>query len=76
MSVSNWYTLAAAVALLGLATLNQPWTTLITAGCGLIVGLALAADRRLDRSGIFGVVGFALAIGLAIFTLLRTMGGW
>ncbi len=75
MVASNWYAVAAAVVLLALAALNRPWVTLVAAVCGLGIGLVLAVRGPLGRSGIFGMVGFALAAGLAAFTLLKTMGG-
>jgi hypothetical protein len=71
MSPTNWYTLAAAILLLGLAVLNNPWVMLIVSVGGIAGGLLLAARGPLSRSGVFGFVGFVIAAALAIFVLLR-----
>ncbi|MGC8780591.1 MAG: hypothetical protein ACP5UQ_06970 [Anaerolineae bacterium] len=70
-SANRWYLLSTAAFLLALAALNQPPITLAVATCGVIVGLILAARGRLGRSGVVGVIGYALAAALALFSLWR-----
>jgi hypothetical protein len=71
MPASNWYTPIAAVGLLALALLNNPWVTLIVAACGTVAGLILVSRGPLGRAGVFGFVGCVVAAALAIFMLLR-----
>jgi len=70
MSPSEWYTLIAAVVLLGLALLNNLWVTLIVSVVGVIAGVILVARGPLHRGGMFAFVGFVIAGALAIFNLM------
>ena len=70
MSLSEWYTLIAAVVLLGLALLNNLWVTLILSVAGVTAGIVLVARGPLKRGGMFAFVGFAIAGALAIFNLM------
>jgi ABC-type Co2+ transport system permease subunit len=71
MTASNWYTLSAAVGLLTLAMLNNPWVTLIAAAIGIVAGLILVSRGPLGRSGVFAFIGCVIAAALAVFSLLR-----
>ena len=71
LSPSEWYTLAAAIVLLGLVLLDQPWVTLVASAVGIVTGLVLVARDPLKRAGVFAFVGFVVAAALAIFNLLR-----
>jgi hypothetical protein len=72
LSAANWYTLIAAVLLLGLALLNNPWATVIISVFGIAGGLFLVARGPLARSGVAAFVGFVIAGALAAFSLLWT----
>lgn len=71
MLASNWYTLIAAVGLLALALLNNPWVTLVLAAIGIVAGLILVSRGPLGRGGVFAFVGCVIAAALAVFGLLR-----
>ncbi|MCU0501888.1 MAG: hypothetical protein MUC51_09005 [Anaerolineae bacterium] len=70
MSSSEWYTLIAAVVLLGLALLNSQWMTLLVSVVGVIAGIVLVARGPLKRGGMFAFAGFVIAGALAIFSLM------
>jgi hypothetical protein len=70
MSPSEWYTMIAAVVLLGLALLNNLWVTLIVSVVGMIAGIVLVARGPLKRGGMIAFVGFVVAGALAIFSLI------
>jgi hypothetical protein len=70
VSLSEWYTVAAAVALAVFILLNSPWVTLIGSALGVIAGIVLVARGPLKRSGMFAFVGFVIAGALAIFSLI------
>lgn len=71
ISPVEWYTAVAAIALLGLALLNNANVTLVVSALGIIGGLLLLWRSPLKRGGIFAFVGFVIAAALAVFTLLR-----
>jgi hypothetical protein len=71
MSPSEWYTMMAAVVLLGLALLNNFGVTLIVSVVGVIAGIVLVARGPLKRGGMIAFVGFVIAGALAIFNLMR-----
>jgi hypothetical protein len=71
MSLSEWYAVAAAVALATFILLNSPWVTLIGSALGVIAGIVLVARGPLKRGGMFALVGFVIAGALAIFSLMR-----
>ena len=80
-SPSDLYAVAAAISLLFLAILNNPWVMLAVSVVGFIAGLVIARlpapegqDGRpgsLRRAGMFGLVGFAVAAVLASIILIR-----
>ena len=71
MLPSEWYTLVAAVVLLGLALLNHAGLTLAVSTVGVIAGIVLVARGPLKRGGMIAFLGFVIAGALAIFNLLR-----
>lgn len=71
MSAAQGYTLAAAIALLALAIINVPAVTLAAATIGFGVGVWLASRGSLGRGGVIGVVGYMIAVALALFALAR-----
>jgi hypothetical protein len=71
MSPSEWYTLIVAVALLGLALLNNPWLTLAVSAFGVLAGIGLVARGPLKRGGMIAFLGCVIAGSLAVFNLLR-----
>ncbi len=81
LSPSEIYAVVAAVALLLLAYLNNPWLMLGAGSIGLVAGLILSRRPApqgqegvfgsLRRAAVFGLVGFAVAIAFAVIILLR-----
>lgn len=71
MSPAEWYTVVAAILLLGLALLNNASITLIVSALGIIGGLLLVWRGPLKRGGVFAFAGCVIATALALFTLLR-----
>jgi hypothetical protein len=81
LSLSEIYAVAAAVLLLLVAIINDPWLMLVVSIAGLAAGLIIsrqpAADGQegmlgsLRRAAVFGLLGFAVAIVFAIIILIR-----
>ncbi len=81
LSPSEIYAVVAAVALLLLAYLNNPWLMLGAGSIGLVAGLVLSRRPApqgqegvfgsLRRAAVFGLVGFAVAIAFAVIILFR-----
>jgi hypothetical protein len=81
LSPSEIYAAAAAIALLLLVYLNNPWLMLIVGSAGLAAGLILsrrpAAPGQdgvfgsLRRAAVFGLVGFGLSIVFGVIILMR-----
>jgi hypothetical protein len=71
MSLFEWYTLLVAVALLGLALLNNSWLTLAVSALGVLAGIGLVARGPLKRGSMLAFLGCVIAGALAIFNLLR-----
>jgi hypothetical protein len=86
LSSSEIYAAAAAVTLLLLAYLNNPWLMLIVGSAGLAAGLILSRRPAppgstpegqagvfgsLRRAAVFGLMGFAVAIAFAVIILLH-----
>ena len=81
LSLSEIYAAAAAILLLFLAFVNNAWLMLGVSTVGLIAGLIIARKPApegedgmlgsLRRAGVFGLVGFALALVFAVIILIR-----
>ena len=81
LSLTEIYAAAAAVLLLLLALVNNAWLMLGVSILGLVTGLILAHKPppegqqtmlgSLRRAGVFGLVGFAVALGFSIIILIR-----
>jgi hypothetical protein len=81
LSLSEIYAVAAALLLLLLAIVNDPWLMLVVSTAGLAAGLIISRQPAtegqegmlgsLRRAAVFGVLGFAVAIVFAIIVLIR-----
>jgi hypothetical protein len=81
LSLSEIYALAAAILLLLLALVNNAWLMLGVSILGLVAGLIIARKPAaegqegmlgsLRRAGVFGLVGFAVAIVFAVILLIH-----
>jgi hypothetical protein len=81
LSLSEIYAVAAAILLLLLAFLNNPWLMLVVSSVGLVVGVIIARKPApegqegmlgsLRRAGVFGLAGFAVALAFAIVIMIR-----
>lgn len=81
LSLSEIYAAAAAILLLFLAFVNDAWLMLGVSMVGFIAGLIIARRPAregeegmlgsLRRAGVFGLVGFALALLFAVIILTR-----
>lgn len=81
LSLSELYAAAAAILLLLLALVNDAWLMLVVSIVGVVAGLIIARkpvpegqERMLGslrRAGVFGLVGFAVALAFAIVIIIR-----
>ena len=70
-TASEGYAMIAAVALLLAAVINRPPVTLGMAVLGLIAGVFVARQGSLSRAGMLALAGFAAAVAIGAFSLLR-----
>jgi type IV secretory pathway VirB3-like protein len=71
LSLSEKYAIGAALALLVVVIVDNPWLTLVISVLGLVAGLLVARQVSMRRAAIVALVAFAVSLVLGLFTLLR-----
>ncbi len=71
LSLSEKYAIGAALALLVIVIVDNPWLTLVISVLGLVAGLLVARQGPMRRVAIVALVAFAVSLVLGLFTLLR-----
>jgi type IV secretory pathway VirB3-like protein len=71
LSLSEKYAIGAALALLVVVIVDNPWLTLIVSVLGLVAGLLVARQGSMRRAAVVALVAFAVSLALGLFTLLR-----
>lgn len=71
LSLSEKYAIGAVIALLLIVLINDARIMLVIAIAGLIVGVLVVRSDQPKRVAFVAAMAFALALGFALFALLR-----